>query len=772
MSVNTTARNLGFDEKSYESMVEAGKILLKNNPEPQTIAEYCEILKDSLSPEVYNFMLEQQDFLTEMINTTPTAKQDYITAETFRNLISKRGLDFFEGPRLVYLRVAVQLYMPNLDKIKSTYQDYMLGYYACSSPTLINGGYKRPMMSSCFVDQVQDSSEGVFDELLRVNKVVSCNASQGIDLSHIRHSKKSDGVETNGVIPVATLINQALRYSKSHRKPNSTIFLNVWHIDIEGFAQLNSPIGDQAERAYEVHTAIWTYDLFWKRVQQPGGKWTLFCPKYVPELLEATGDDFEQKYLRAESNPDIPAQYKKSVNARYLVESVIVPAIVRSGKPFVLNRDAATTKSNHRHLGAIGSNLCVEIYQHLDKNHFPTCNLHSLSLRKYTKRSSAPLTTIEQLPEYFDFPLLSKKVHCCVDNLNAMMARNYFPLDSQDGKGIYHRTNDKYRAIAIGVSGFADALMKMDLTFLHPLTRDFNKMVFACIYFNALCRSVDTAITEGPCEVHQGSPASQGLLQFDLWKEEYDRNGGNGVRFPEDDQPIPPSQWGQQPYELCNKEVIEPSWESLKQFIIKYGLYNSLVTAIMPTNNSAQICRNAEMIEPIHSGLYSRNTLSGNFTLLNRYMVQDLSKLNLWNDSTHNYLQNSRGSLKGFDSYVAGNPDKYPDFTGDSQRLTYLLEKYLTFAEVPQKTLIIYSADRGRYIDQGESHNVCFTQDKVENIISYMIYAASLGVKVLNYYFNVVGSEQLKLGIPSANKIETKKKNVVCTEEVCTMCST
>lgn len=760
-------KNLAYDESSYENMVIAGRKVLEENPSPRTVKEYCDIMKEHLNPEIYQFMMEHENFLTEMINNSRMAKHDYFSVQTFRNLISKRNLNFFEGPRLIYLRVAVQLHYPSLEKISKVYQDYLLGYYSASTPTLINAGFKKAMMSSCFVDMIEDSRDAIFSELLAVNSVVGCNASQGIDLSHIRHSEMSNGIQTDGVIPVAKLINETVRYTKNQRKGNSTLFLDVWHIDIEDFVQLNSPIGDQQLRAYDVHPAIWTYNLFWKRVAEKAD-WSLFCPKHVPGLLNSYGKEFEEIYCQAENDPQIP---KRTVKALWLLEQINM-SILRSGKPFILNRDAATLKSNHRHLGRIGSNLCVEIFQHLDKDHFPTCNLHSMSLRKYCKRF--PIRNEYDLKNFFNFNLLGAKVRQCVDNLNNMMAKNYFPLDKyQDGKmiekGIYRRTNEKYRAIAIGVSGFADALMKMDLTFLHPLTKVFNKMVFACIYFNALLQSVNQSITDGPCEVFEGSPTSQGLLQFDLWKEELMLKGSNTIRDESDDVEIDPESWGQTPFELSNGEIIQPSWSSLKEYIKKYGLYNSLVTALMPTNNSAQTCRNAEMIEPIHSNLYSRRTLSGNFTLINRHMIKDLKELGLWNDETVNYLRNFKGSLQGFDYYLSENPHLFPEFNSNTERLQYLLEKYLTMTEISQKLLLELSADRGRYLDQGESHNATLPQSKFESMTSYQLYAANLGLKVHNYYFNVTGDEQLKLAISSSKKIS--KPKVVCTEEVCTMCS-
>jgi len=500
------------------------------------------------------------------------------------------------------------------------------------------------------------------------------------------------------------------------------------------------------------------------------------------------------------------------------------------GMPYCMDGDACNLKSNQRNLGYIsGSNLCLEIVEYTDENTIAVCNLHSLSLRMFAKgpvkdrnvpvathpdiKASDPASKI--LRECIDFKHLAHISRRVTENLNRVIDHNWYPLDKiVDGKvkpKIINKSNKRHRPVGMGVSGFAEMLHILDLPFEHPLVSQLNKMVFACMYWNALAQSVQLAIKEDHYESFPGSPSSHGLLQFDLWAEEFSILGPNATRKASDDIPLEPSVWGQEPHFLYTadnssvQDVIQPTWTDLKRCIVKYGLRNSLLIALMPTASTAQIRRNCESVEAHQSNLYSRKVLKCSYPVLNRYMVEDLQALGVWNNESMEYLQIQKGSIQGIASYVNNNKDKFPEFNGDLDRLQFLQKKYLTMYELPQKIFMNLAAERGRYIDQSASTNVYIQSGDDQKLKAVLLYAQMLGLKTLMYYFRQEGGQtinftsdpsltkyikglnvkvidvekekakdeaKLKSLIEDAKEIASVpiKKSVVCTDEVCMSC--
>lgn len=739
--------DLSFDESEPENMVQAGADLLAfNDSQMPNLEGYLLELEHLLAPDFSSFVRANLEYLDTMLRKTKLAKQDIFAVQTFKNLLSLKKVsdikDWFEPPSHVYLRVAVQLYAPDLELTTECFSELMAGFYTPSTPTLLNASTKRPILSSCYLTEIEDNRGSIFSSLERTAEVLAHNAAEGIDISAIRSSELSDGTATGGLIPVVKLVNGVCRYIKNRRKATATIFCNVWHHDIEAFCSVGLQFGDQEERAYDIHVCLWTYNLFWERVHKKG-KWTLFCPATVPHLLELTGSEFERAYQAAEADPSIP--HKKVLDAADFHRNIICNALIKTGKPFIMNRDSCTMKSNHRHLGKVGSNLCVEVVQHLGKNDYPVCNLHSLSLRKFVKSGSV------------DFELLARMTRHCIRNLNRMIARG------EQSDPIFQATDRRNLAVALGVSGFADLLYKLDLCFQDPHTNELNKKIFACIYFNALGESVIESERSGPCAIFANSPTSQGLLQFDLWREEFDSRGDSSLRSSHDDEPVEPSEWGQSGIQLANGEEILPSWEALKEAIKRFGLRNSLVTALMPTGYSAQIRRNTESVEPPMTNLYSRKTSSGSFTILNRYLIKDLKHLNLWNYETLTFLRLSGGSLRGLPEFILRHPESYPAFT-ELDRCRYLCKKYSTVWEISQRSLMILAAERSRYIDQSCSSNL-YLEASVDKVIAAHLTAYYLGLKTYNYYLRTTPIENAKFTV-------APEKKYTCTEELCTSCAT
>lgn len=758
---------LAYNDLDYKNSTDAALLLFQNNPEPKTISEYVEAVSLDLDPDCKQFLLENKDSLQLLIDTTRAQKDDYFSAITYKEMFSiSRDSKWFETPRYVWLRVAVQLYRPNLEQVTRCYRELMAGLYTPSTPTIIGSSTNKASLAACYLGTISDSRKGIhFDGLYRASEVLSLAGGFGIDISRIRHSEMSNGIVTGGIVPLVQLFNAEVNYIRGKRKGTITLLLNCWHLDTEDFCNVVKKMGDRKVRAHDINIGLWTYNLFWKRLSEDGN-WTFFCPAAVPELLDTYGEKFEELYLAAEQNPNIPANHKKTIKAKDFYLSTIYPNLNQTGMPYIMNRDTCNFKSNHKHLGLVGTNVCLEIIQHVSETSSPVCNLHSISLRKFAKCRVNTQTTKYDIKECYDFRRLAEITHSVVSNVNRMMETGQYPLDDKGKKGQFHQTNDNNLPIAIGIAGLADTLYKLDLTFTSSLTRDFNKMLSACIYFNALAKSVDLAITEGPYPTFEGSPISQGKFQFDLWREEFEKFGPNPCRKAEDDEPVNPELWGQERIELCNGEYIEPSWQGLREAILKYGIRNSLVTGYMPTATSAHLRRNTESFEPPLSSIITRRTTAGSFTVMNRHMIKDLKEIGLWNEHTAQIIKKNNGSLQKLPGEITSHPELYPSVF-DNSRLQYLCEKYRTVWEIPQKQLMILCADRSRYVDQSCSFNIYMKDSTPERAIAAHLSAAKMGLKTLSYYWRTPSISSEKLTIVEANP----RRNYVCDGEVCTACS-
>ncbi len=551
------------------------------------------------------------------------------------------------------------------------------------------------------------------------------------------------------------LTHMGLAHNGGRRKGAATIFLRPHHIDVEDFIELPRKVGDKYARAHDLNICLWTSWIFWERIRD-NGHWTLFCPARVPQLNELSGEAFTKAYIEAENDPSISFRHKKVINAREIYNKIL--SIQReSGMPYLMNGDAANIKSNHRHLGYIkSSNLCLEVIEYTDDETIAVCNLHSLSLRMFAREPidrTIPDTELA-LRKVVNFPKLSYMSRRVVTNLNKVIDHNWYPLDKvKDGKvkpKIINRSNKKHRPIGMGVSGFAELLHILDLPFEDPITKVLNKMLFACMYWNALAQSVQLAINDGPYESFHGSPMSQGKLQFDLWKEEFEILGPNKARRKEDDEPVDPSKWEQEAIYLYTADgssiidTIKPTWCDLKRCIMKYGIRNSLLIALMPTASTAQIRRNCESTEAHQNNLYSRKVLKCSYPVLNRYLNSDLSAQGVWNDAVVEYIKVKNGSIQGLTQYIQNNSSLFPNYSGNVERLRFLEKKYKTMWEISQKWFLELAADMGRYIDQSKSHNAYFKDCTDEKLQAYHIYANMLGLKTIMYYLRQTGGETIK----------------------------
>lgn len=523
--------------------------------------------------------------------------------------------------------------------------------------------------------------------LSRVQKITT-HSYNGI-LYDLQMKKEHNYVIHNGVV----------HNGGGRRNGSFAVYLEPWHADIELFLQMRKNHGDEELKARDLFYALWIPDLFMERVKADG-TWTLMCPDECPGLANVYGDKFVELYTNYETSN----KGRKTVKARELWFQIL-DAQMETGTPYLLYKDAANKKSNQKNLGTIkSSNLCSEIIEYSDEKETAVCNLASIALPAFVDK------TVE--PPVFDYEKLHEVSKVVTYNLNRIIDVNFYPTPKTE------LSNKRHRPIGIGVQGLADVFMQLDLPFECDESKQINKQIFETIYHAALEQSCEIAMVDGPYETFEGSPAQKGELQFDMW----------GV-------------------EPCTQRY---DWKLLKENIKKNGLRNSLLLAPMPTASTSQILGYNECIEPITSNIYSRRTLAGEFILANKYLMNDLIALNLWNEKLKNNIIANHGSIQHIDVIPQSIRDKYK-----------------TVWEIPMRNLIDMSADRGAYICQSQSLNLWLEEPTYANMTSMHFYAWSKGLKTGMYYLRRRARHQAQ-----QFTIEPEKKDGNDShEEICEMCS-
>ncbi|MBS1605355.1 MAG: ribonucleoside-diphosphate reductase subunit alpha, partial [Bacteroidetes bacterium] len=473
-------------------------------------------------------------------------------------------------------------------------------------------------------------------------------------------------------IPMLRVFNDTARYvdqGGGKRKGAFAIYLEPWHADVFEFLDLRKNHGKDELRARDLFYALWIPDLFMQRVET-GGNWSLFCPHEAPGLHETWGAEFEALY----------AQYEAEGRARRTVKAqdlwfAILDAQIETGNPYLLYKDAANRKSNQQNLGTIkSSNLCTEIIEYTSTDEVAVCNLASLALPRFVINGQ------------FDHQKLYEITYEVTRNLNKIIDGNYYPVEEA------RNSNLRHRPIGLGVQGLADAFILLRLPFESDAAKQLNKEIFETIYFAAMTASKDLAKVDGAYSTFQGSPASKGQFQFDLW----------GVE--------PTLRW---------------DWYRLKDEVVKYGVRNSLLVAPMPTASTSQILGNNECFEPYTSNIYVRRVLSGEFVVVNKHLLKDLVDLNLWNDDMKNKIIFHNGSIQAIDEIPAN-----------------IKEIYKTVWEIKQRNIIDMAADRGAYICQSQSLNLFVDTPSAGKLTSMHFHAWKKGLKTGMYYLRTQAASQ------------------------------
>ncbi|MBA4277449.1 ribonucleoside-diphosphate reductase subunit alpha [Flavobacterium sp.] len=557
-----------------------------------------------LSEEVHKVIMENAEFLDSHIIYNRDFNYDYFGFKTLeRSYLLKINGKIVERPQHMLMRVSVGIHLGDLESVIETYDLMSKKFFTHATPTLFNAGTPKPQMSSCFLLAMQDDSiDGIYDTLKQTAKISQSAGGVGLSIHNVRatgsYIRGTNGT-SNGIVPMLKVFNDTARYvdqGGGKRKGSFAIYIETWHADIFEFLDLKKNTGKEEMRARDLFFAMWTSDLFMKRVQEDS-YWTLMCPNECPGLYDVYGEEFEALYIDYETR----GKGRKTIKARELWEKILESQI-ETGTPYMLYKDAANRKSNQKNLGTIrSSNLCTEIMEFTSKDEIAVCNLASISLPMFVVNGK------------FDHKLLFSVTKRVTRNLNKVIDRNYYPVVEAEN------SNRRHRPVGLGVQGLADAFIMLRLPFTSDESKKLNQEIFETLYFAAVTASMEMAKEDGPYSTFKGSPISQGEFQHNLW--------------------------GLKDEELSGRW----DWASLRKEVMEHGVRNSLLVAPMPTASTSQILGNNEAFEPYTSNIYTRRVLSGEFIVVNKHLLEDLVKLGLWNEDLKQELMRHNGSVQNLD---------------------------------------------------------------------------------------------------------------------------
>jgi len=669
----------------------AARIVIDNHQKntPSTLKECVDRLaKDRLVSHNYIWdMTEDGQEYEKMIDYSRDFNFDYFGFKTLERgyLLRTRDGKACERPQHMWMRVALQLHGgtetndADYDRVKETYDALSLGYFIHATPTLFNSGTNHPQLSSCFLLTMDsDSIQGIYKTLGDCAQISKWAGGIGLAIHDIRakdsHINGTNGKST-GIVPMLKVFNDTAKYVNQGGKRNGSfaIYLEPWHADIEDFLRLKLNTGAEEERARDLFYGLWIPDLFMQRVESDGA-WSLMCPHECPGLADCWGDKFTALYESYEA----AGKFRRQIPAKKLWQ-LILDSQIQTGTPYLCYKDAANSKSNQQNLGTIrSSNLCTEIMEFTSPGETAVCNLGSLALPKFVEDGK------------FNFEKLRQYTRILTHNLDKVIDKNFYPTAETQV------SNMKHRPIGLGVQGLADVFAMLRIPWTSQEAADLNREIFENIYYAAVYESQETAyhtpgaayhyLSIGPYSSYKGSPASKEQLQFDLWGQEPTRT----------------------PY---------LDWKGLKGRLATHGLRNSLLVAPMPTASTSQILGNNECIEPFTSNLYTRRVLAGEFVVVNKYLVEDLTRLGLWNSDIRTQIIANNGSVQG----IAEIPAE-------------IRELYRTSWEIPMKTIINLAADRAPFICQSQSLNLFVAEPSYSKISSMHFYAWKKGLKTGCYY--------------------------------------
>jgi len=631
-----------------------------------------------IADDVWQVIKDNAELLDSTIIYDRDFGFDYFGFKTLeKSYLLKIDGKIAERPQHLFMRVAVGIHKEDVESAIKTYNLMSERWFTHATPTLFNAGTPKPQMSSCFLLTMKDDSiDGIYDTLKQTAKISQSAGGIGLSIHNVRatgsYISGTNGT-SNGIIPMLRVFNDTARYvdqGGGKRKGAFAIYLEPWHADVFEFLDLRKNHGKEEMRARDLFYALWVSDLFMQRVEA-NEDWSLFCPHEAPGLADCWGAEFEALYTRYEAE----GRARKTVKAQELWFAIL-DAQVETGTPYLLYKDAANGKSNQQNLGTIkSSNLCTEIMEYTDANEVAVCNLASLALPRYIQNG------------IFDHQKLYEVTYQVTINLNKIIDHNYYPVEEA------RYSNLRHRPIGLGVQGLADTFIQLRLPFESDEAKQLNKEIFETIYFAAMTASKDLAIKDGAYETFKGSPLSKGKFQFDLWNVQPDSG-----------------RW---------------DWENLRLDVMNSGVRNSLLVAPMPTASTSQILGNNECFEPYTSNIYTRRVLSGEFIVVNKYLLRDLVNLGLWTTGMKDKIISANGSIQ-----------EIAEIPGEIKAL------YKTVWEIKMRSIIDMAADRGAYVCQSQSLNLFINSPNASKLTSMHFYAWKKGLKTGMYYLRTQAASQ------------------------------
>lgn len=671
---------------------------------PNTFHACVKILYDEgiVNERVYKSSIKYKKEIAETIDMTRDYLFDYFGIKTLeRSYLLKVNKKITERPQYMWMRVAVSLWSDDINEIKKTYNMLSTKQFIHASPTLFNAGTMREQNSSCFLLSTEDSVSGIYKTITDCAHISKYAGGIGVSVSNIR-AKGSKIHSTNGysdgIIPMLKVYNETSRYINQAGKRNGSfaIYLEPHHADIYDFLELKKNTGDVNLRARDLFYALWVSDLFMKKVEADDD-WYLMCPNICKGLDDVYGGTYEKLYEEYVSKN----MYNKKVKARDLWEKILISQI-ETGMPYMSYKDAVNKKSNQKHLGTIkSSNLCNEITLYNTPGSIAVCNIATISLTSCV------------VDNKFDFVKLGEIAKQLVKNLNRVIDVNFYPTPETE------HNNKNNRPVAIGVQGLYNVFILLRHSFDSVEATNLNRKIFECIQYNAYVQSCEEAKLHGAYSTYEGSLMSKGIFQHDMW----------GITD------------------------LEYNWETLRREIQIHGVRNSLLTALPPTASTSQILGNVESFEVLTNNFYMRRVLSGNYPIINKYLVNDLIELDLWNEDMRDKIISNEGSVQ-----------KIEEIPDNLKRL------YKTTWETSQKVTINLSADRAGFIDHSQSLNIFISSPSIAKLSSIHFYGWKKGLKTGMYYLRSLSATQ-------AEKFSVKMESVsqvscsIDNKEECTMCS-
>ena len=709
-----TAASLTVEHPDYSYLAARIKANALHKETPGFIITTKNLYEDGLlRDDYYKKVIDNTESIESIIDYDRDYQFDYFAFTTLtRAYLLKFENKTIERPQDLWMRVALTVSCNdfNYEKVKKTYLALSNGLYTHATPTLFNSGLKMQQLSSCFLIGMEDDSiEGIFNTIKDCALISKTAGGIGMHAHNIRAGGsriKSTNGKSNGLIPFLKIFNETAKsvdQGGGKRKGSFAIYLEPWHADIEKFLELRKNTGAEEFRARDLFYALWIPDLFMKRVENDE-EWTLMSEHECPGLSDNYGKDFEKLYTKYEN--EFP--HLQKIKARDLM-SKIIEAQIETGQPYMLYKDSINEKSNQKNIGVIkSSNLCAEIVEYSEKDQTAVCNLASIALPKFVNKKD----------NTYNYKQLYEVAKLATKNLDQVIDINFYPTNKTE------KSNNLHRPIGLGIQGLADVYFKLNIPFDSEKAIEINKKIFESIYYGAIESSVELAKEKGVYSSYEGSPLSKGYFQFDLWDEK------------------PSDLW---------------DWEILREKVKKYGVRNSLTTACMPTASTGIILGNTETFQIQTSNIYKRQTLSGEFLLVNRYLVKQLSKRNLWDKNMRDNIILENGSVQNI-----------PNFPEDLKKI------YKTVWETSQKTVIDMAADRAPFIDQTQSMNLWLSDPTFGKVNSMHMYAWKKGLKTGMYYLRSRSAvDAVKVTVSSEKKLKEDflNKNASNEQEECLTCS-